>query len=191
MYFTSTISAFAVILCVVAVPIKNDTAASTTTLTHGNLIARAVSNLPTADVTCAGGVENGQNYGQQQFNDFQVDDAAQQGLNDLANGNMHGKNHSLPLIPVPHSFQNPQTICIPARRRLNYSLGKYPEGFDNREAFTFANCPAGSTFYEYPILRDGTVYRAGSPGPYRVIFVNNGGGNGVYCGIVYHPVSAF
>lgn len=68
--------------------------------------------------------------------------------------------------------------------------GRYPEPFRNSEQFTFTNCQAGSAFYEFPILRNGTVYRAGLPGAYRVIFTNQGAGNGTFCGEVYHPVSA-
>lgn len=82
---------------------------------------------------------------------------------------------------------------IAAPRRLTRLLGGYPHRFFNGEGISFANCAAGSAFNEYPILRDGTVYRGGRPGAYRVIFLNSNtpaNGDGEYCGLIYHQVSA-
>ena len=90
MHLTSTFLSFTAVCYVFGVPFNNDTAKSIITSRLDASIKRDVSDLPTADVTCAGGVQNGQSYGSKAFNDFQVEDAVQQGLDDLANGNMNG-----------------------------------------------------------------------------------------------------
>lgn len=95
MYFTPIFSAFAVMLCVAAVPFKNDTAAPIPTLPHGNLIARTVNSLPATTVTCSSGTEGGQTFPAKAFNRPEINQAAQQGLDNLANGNTYGKRHSL------------------------------------------------------------------------------------------------
>jgi hypothetical protein len=69
--------------------------------------------------------------------------------------------------------------------------GGYPHTFNNREGFSFPNCPAsGGDLVEFPILANGNIYGGGSPGAYRVIYQEDGTRNGIYCGLLHHPVRA-
>lgn len=90
MHFTSSLLSFVAMSYVVGVPLKHDTANPITAVSIADTIKRDVFPLPTAEITCAGGVTNGTEYGPRSFNDYQIVDAVQRGLNYLSNGNTNG-----------------------------------------------------------------------------------------------------
>ncbi|KAJ5118334.1 hypothetical protein N7448_010045 [Penicillium atrosanguineum] len=55
----------------------------------------------------------------------------------------------------------------------------YPHVYHNYEGFSF---PVSGTYYEFPILKGGSVYDGGSPGADRVIF----NGNDQLAGVITH-----
>ncbi|GME60231.1 uncharacterized protein ASPWEDRAFT_44265 [Neofusicoccum parvum] len=110
-------------------------------------IKRDITNVPDALVDCDG----------EKFNDFQIQDAAQQGVD-----NTRGPGGPQP-GGYPKEFEN----------REGFSLPNCPSG--------------EGTLAEFPILDNGKVYGGGRPGAYRVIYQERGSGNGRYCGLVYHP----
>ncbi|KAJ9491586.1 hypothetical protein VN97_g1655 [Penicillium thymicola] len=71
------------------------------------------------------------------------------------------------------------TVCytssaISAAQNAGYNLysanddvSNYPHEYHNYEGFDF---PVSGTYYEFPILRGGSVYTGSSPGADRVIF---------------------
>ena len=103
MHFTSSLLSFVAISYVVGVPLKHDTANPITAVRFGDTIKRDVFPLPTADITCGGGVRNGKKYGPKSFNDWHIEDAVQQGLNYLSNGNTNGTILS-PILKAQRPF---------------------------------------------------------------------------------------
>lgn len=57
--------------------------------------------------------------------------------------------------------------------------GGYPHQYHNYESFDF---PVSGTYYEFPILKSGSVYSGGSPGADRVVFT----GNNDLAGLITH-----
>ncbi|KAH7018176.1 Ribonuclease/ribotoxin [Microdochium trichocladiopsis] len=49
--------------------------------------------------------------------------------------------------------------------------GGYPHQFNNREGFVFAT---SGPYLEFPIMKSGSIYTGGSPGPDRVIITKSG-----------------
>ena len=91
MRFSTTFLSFAGVSWVVSIPLEHRIAAPTSTLKFENLVIRDVMGLPTSNIQCANGTENGQPFPSKTFNDFQISDAVQKGLNNLANNITNGK----------------------------------------------------------------------------------------------------
>ncbi|KAJ5910586.1 hypothetical protein N7504_005229 [Penicillium tannophilum] len=83
------------------------------------------------------------------------------------------------------------TVCytssaVSAAQAAGYKLeaagnadDSYPHVYHDYEGFDF---PVDGTYYEFPILKSGSVYTGGSPGAYRVIF----NGDDELAGVITH-----
>ncbi|KAJ1324147.1 ribonuclease U2 [Microdochium nivale] len=61
-----------------------------------------------------------------------------------------------------------QRAC--ANYKNNNTPGNYPHTFNNREGFVFAT---SGPYIEFPIMKSGSLYTGGAPGPDRVVVNRN------------------